>query len=525
MMGYLSLLVEKGIFEEIDINFLLVGHTHGSLDQQFSVYSKKIKSRQTKFIGSRMALHDLLRNAYQSSHAWKKPTISKQIQVVYDFKAMLLPCINKSLKYYQYPHVFRIKNVLGKAVMQYKMFSTYTEWLPTQPLTATAATAATISAESSVDIDLGRLLNDAQDKLLRSCGLSSDVNAALFNDEKRSRLQSMASLAQSLNEMERKIVAESITRHTALEDVPKQYSALADDEEEEIENGETDHENEDDGSMCAPATANNVGSGSQKQQERPEHRRYNTEDSNFSANLKDITEYLSKHNSSTAGFIVWLKQSNKQTESYLDLLPNPIFPSDILRAKFEAQGGHGDDDNDDEEIDDEAPQVSKESPIAQVRNTKSLWANAKSIVSTCKIMLKEIDYGVIGVDENMEANTYCYHQSKLSKNEREFYEKRSTMEGLIDELDREVAHIRNVPYSFIDECYFGGEAHSKRQEHEEKMKKFLEDSKKLIERSGYEAGPNEEVISRPKKTIKRTTKVLTIFVVVFSNNNLIFSSV
>ncbi len=141
--------------------------------------------------------------------------------------------------------------------------------------------------------------------------------------------------------------------------------------------------------------------------------------------------------------------------------------------------------------------------------------------------LSQLDLGVIRVDETMEANTYCYHESKLSKNEREFYQKRSTMEGLIKELDREVAEIRNVQYSFIDENYFGGEAIAKRQEHEKDMKKFLEDNQKIIQRSGYEAGPNEEVISRPKKTIKRTTKVLTIFVVVFSfsNNNLIFSSV
>ena len=36
------MLVEKGIFKKIKVNFLLVGHTHDHIDQMFSRFSKKL---------------------------------------------------------------------------------------------------------------------------------------------------------------------------------------------------------------------------------------------------------------------------------------------------------------------------------------------------------------------------------------------------------------------------------------------------------------------------------------------------
>ena len=41
VFGYLSMLVERGIFKNIKVNFLLVGHTHDHIDQMFSRFSKK----------------------------------------------------------------------------------------------------------------------------------------------------------------------------------------------------------------------------------------------------------------------------------------------------------------------------------------------------------------------------------------------------------------------------------------------------------------------------------------------------
>ena len=50
MFFYLSLLVEEGHFKQICVNFLIVGHTHSSIDQFFSVLSRKIKAQN--FVGT-----------------------------------------------------------------------------------------------------------------------------------------------------------------------------------------------------------------------------------------------------------------------------------------------------------------------------------------------------------------------------------------------------------------------------------------------------------------------------------------
>lgn len=44
MCCYAALLIELGLFDEININFLIVGHTHCNLDQNFSVLSNKIST-------------------------------------------------------------------------------------------------------------------------------------------------------------------------------------------------------------------------------------------------------------------------------------------------------------------------------------------------------------------------------------------------------------------------------------------------------------------------------------------------
>ena len=52
-----SLLVEAGYFSNITVGFLIVGHTHASIDQYFSCLRRKI--RNASFIGSPIALQYL----------------------------------------------------------------------------------------------------------------------------------------------------------------------------------------------------------------------------------------------------------------------------------------------------------------------------------------------------------------------------------------------------------------------------------------------------------------------------------
>ncbi len=153
MFGYLSTLVEHDVFEEIFVNFLIVGHTHASIDQYFSVLSNKIAEQ--KFIGTPKMLMALLSVAHAVAN--ERPLIPPQkIIVNYDvagfFEKGLIQNIlqlfafnighsrfkgkylNK-FKYYGTPHCFRFKKEGHlKCIMQYKMFSVYDAWLPQRPL-------------------------------------------------------------------------------------------------------------------------------------------------------------------------------------------------------------------------------------------------------------------------------------------------------------------------------------------------------------------------------------------------------
>jgi hypothetical protein len=44
MFGFLAMLVERGIFKEIEVNFLPVGHTHEDIDTVFSLISQALKT-------------------------------------------------------------------------------------------------------------------------------------------------------------------------------------------------------------------------------------------------------------------------------------------------------------------------------------------------------------------------------------------------------------------------------------------------------------------------------------------------
>jgi hypothetical protein len=84
MFCYASLLVELGYFKEVNINFLVVGHTHCSLDQNFSVLSKRI--HDSAYIASPLALRDLLGIAHKDKN--KRPWYNVALEVVHDYKVL-----------------------------------------------------------------------------------------------------------------------------------------------------------------------------------------------------------------------------------------------------------------------------------------------------------------------------------------------------------------------------------------------------------------------------------------------------
>lgn len=78
VFGYISMLVESGLLEDVTANFLIVGHTHTSIDQFFSVLSKKITKQ--KFIATPLSMAYLLKHAH--SVTTERPQIFRRIKVI-----------------------------------------------------------------------------------------------------------------------------------------------------------------------------------------------------------------------------------------------------------------------------------------------------------------------------------------------------------------------------------------------------------------------------------------------------------
>ena len=131
-----ALLVELGYFEKITVSFLIVGHTHASIDQYFSCLRKLI--RRASFIASPLALHHLFSLDKSSSETaksrlrspYRPPIRQVQITFIRDYTAALAPYRSKFIKNYGIPYQFQFFMHLGKCICQYKQFSTSLEWLP-----------------------------------------------------------------------------------------------------------------------------------------------------------------------------------------------------------------------------------------------------------------------------------------------------------------------------------------------------------------------------------------------------------
>jgi hypothetical protein len=130
MFTWLSLLVEQDIFDEIEVNFLIVGHTHASIDQFFSVLANAIE--RTKFICSPLALEEVIRSAFSAGCGREVADVQK-LSVYYNYTEALAPLVNSDIKYFGLPHNFLFRRVCGRCIMQYRLFCTNATWLPVPP--------------------------------------------------------------------------------------------------------------------------------------------------------------------------------------------------------------------------------------------------------------------------------------------------------------------------------------------------------------------------------------------------------
>ena len=124
VFAYLSLSVARGVFDIVQLGFLMVGHTHEDIDALFSRFSEKLRKQAIFTFPHLMKIF----NECVSMHP--APFL---LQKVADFKGFVKGCLHDgadSLVGHSKPLQFRFYLNDGVPLMQYKLHPKNVDWLP-----------------------------------------------------------------------------------------------------------------------------------------------------------------------------------------------------------------------------------------------------------------------------------------------------------------------------------------------------------------------------------------------------------
>ena len=279
MFCFLSHIIEDGYFSEIEMMFLVVGHTHNILDQWFSVLGKAV--RGADFIGSVLAIHELYKIAHTDDEA-KQPALVHQLQTYHDWRRFYDPIRNAEIQNYGIPLRFKLSldNFLNVAKMEYMHMSPshgfmhMEKWQP-----VTVGTKQNTDVDGSIPLTPLVVFNGAA-KVIEALGLNKSgpntlTDFAVANKEDFDKLDEFTEILPVLRELEVKAIGETVVRM-----------------EQEADCGKSDEK------VVASAALH-----------------------------KKIEREIKSNNSSAGGRIVWLRRAKCADPNYLrgrpDVLPNP----------------------------------------------------------------------------------------------------------------------------------------------------------------------------------------------------------
>jgi hypothetical protein len=123
MFCFLSHIIEDCYFDEIEMFFLVVGHTHNILDQWFGVLARAI--RKANFIGSALAIHAIYMIAHKDKVEHLRPKEVHQIETYYDMRKYYAPLVNEDIHHYAIPLRWKLGRdpILGVSTAQYQVVS------------------------------------------------------------------------------------------------------------------------------------------------------------------------------------------------------------------------------------------------------------------------------------------------------------------------------------------------------------------------------------------------------------------
>jgi len=186
MMGFMSHLVEALEMDWIEMRFLVVGHTHCSIDQYFSVLSNFIS--KCSFLPTPLALRYALSVAHDKRGM--RPLVVKPLNTIFDYKAFYTGKLATDIKYTNVPHVFTFERYSGKACMEYQLFSD-SEKFPKRPPSLQIPLNAIDRHNDSIKCHLENDFCYVRSKESLMEFLEIPTTTAQMDDESFSKLQSI----------------------------------------------------------------------------------------------------------------------------------------------------------------------------------------------------------------------------------------------------------------------------------------------------------------------------------------------
>ena len=123
MLVLCAILVALGFLKEIQMSFLIVGHTHIDIDQRFSTISSTLKRQDI------ISLKELLRIIKEKPTRTKPFDVAEHLEHIWDWKSFIIPYLQQDgFIGTSQPHhfCFYMDNIMPR--VQYKMYTRSLMW-------------------------------------------------------------------------------------------------------------------------------------------------------------------------------------------------------------------------------------------------------------------------------------------------------------------------------------------------------------------------------------------------------------
>ncbi|XP_077986807.1 uncharacterized protein LOC144441142 isoform X2 [Glandiceps talaboti] len=118
ILGFLAYLLKLGIFREVQIGYLMQGHTHEDADQMFSTISRTLKKKEAMTMGG---LESLIEESFNGATCL-------QLKTMFDIKKHIGKHIN-NIHHHSGPHNFKLKVCTRGVVILYKDWMSGNSWV------------------------------------------------------------------------------------------------------------------------------------------------------------------------------------------------------------------------------------------------------------------------------------------------------------------------------------------------------------------------------------------------------------